>query len=49
MHSQTSVFLNSKMFSGFRKNYSIDFCLSFSNGKVLEDFANDLITGTGLV
>ena len=41
IHNQTSAFLNSRNLlynhqSGFRKNHSTDFCLSFLNDKILK-------------
>ena len=43
IHDQTSAFLNSRNLlynyqSGFRKNHSTDFCLSFLNDKILKGF-----------
>ena len=43
IHNQTSAFLNSRNLlynyqSGFRKNHSTDFCLSFLNDKILKGF-----------
>ena len=54
IHDQTSVFLNSRNLlynyqSGFWKNHSTDFCLSFLNGKVLKGFDQSLITGMILI
>ena len=50
IHNQTSVFLNSRNLlynyqSGFGKNHSNEFCLSFLNDKILKDFDQGLITG----
>ena len=50
IHDQTSTFLNSRNLlynyqSGFRKNHSNDFCLSFLNDKILKGFDQGLITG----
>ena len=50
IHDQTSAFLNSRNFlynyqSGFCKNHSTDFCLSFLNDKILKVFDQGLITG----
>ena len=49
IHDQTSAFLNSRNLlynyqSGFRKNHSTDFCLSFLNDKILKGFDQRLIT-----
>ena len=54
IHDQTSAFLNScnllyNYQSGFRKNHSTEFCLSFLNDKVLEGFDQGLITGMILI
>ena len=54
MHDQTSAFLNSRSLlynyqSGFRKNHSTDFCLSFLNDKTLKQFDQGLITGMILI
>ena len=54
IHNQTSTFLNSRNFlynyqSGFCKNHSTDFCLSFLNDKVLNGFDQGLITGMILI
>ena len=53
-HNQTSAFLNSRKIiysyqSGFCKNHSTDFCLSFLNEKVLKDFDQGLITDMILI
>ena len=54
IHNQTSAFLNSRNLlynyqSGFRKNHSADFCLSFLNDKILKGFDQGLITGMILI
>ena len=54
IHDQTSPFLNSRNLlyndqSGFHKNHSIDFCLSFLNDKILNGFDQGLITGMNLI
>ena len=54
IHDQTSAFLNSRNLlynyqSGFRKNHSTDFCLSFLNDKILKGFDQGLITGMILI
>ena len=54
IHDQTSTFLNSRNLlynyqSGFRKNHSNDFCLSFLNNKILKGFNQGLITGMILI
>ena len=54
IHDQTSVFLNSRSLlynyqSGFRKNHSTDYCLSFLNDKILKGFDQGLITGMILI
>ena len=54
IHSQTSTFLNSRNLlynyqSGFRKNHSTDFCLSFLKLKILKGFDQGLITGMTLI
>ena len=54
IHDQTSAFLNSrnllyKYQSGFRKNHSTDFCLSFLNDQILKGFNQVLITGMILI
>ena len=54
IHDQTSAFLNSRNLlynyqSGFRKNHSTDFCLSFLNDKILKVFVQALITGIILI
>ena len=48
-HGQTSTFLKSRNLlcnyqSGFRKNHSTDFCLSFLNDKILKGFDQGLTT-----
>ena len=54
IHDQTSAFLISRNLlynyqSGFRKNHSTDFCLSFLNDKILKCFDQGLITGMILI
>ena len=54
IHDQTSAFLNSRNLlynyqSGFRKNHSTDFCISFLNDKILKGFDQGLITGMILI
>ena len=54
IHDQTSVFLNSRYLlynyqSGFCKNHSTDYCLSFLNDKILKGFDQGLITGMILI
>ena len=54
IHDQTSAFLNSRNLlysyqSGFRKNHSTDYCLSFLNDKILKGFDKGLITGMILI
>ena len=54
IQNQISGFLNSKIFlytcqSGFRKNHSTDFCLSYLNGKILKGFDKGLMTGMILI
>ena len=54
IHDQTSTFLNSRNLlyyyqSGFCKNHSIDFCLSFLNDKILKRFDQGLITDMILI
>ena len=54
IHDQTSTFLNSRNLlynyqSGFCKNHSTDFCLSFLNDKILKSFNQGLITGMILI
>ena len=54
IHDQTSVFLNSRNLlynyqSGFCKNRSTDFCLSFLNDKILMGFDQGLMTGMILI
>ena len=51
---QSSTFLNSKSFlyacqSGFRKNHSTDFCLSYLNDKISKAFDTGLMTGMILI
>ena len=50
IHDHTSAFLNSRNLlynyqSGFCKNHSTDFCLSFLNDKILKGFDKGLRTG----
>ena len=47
IHDQTNAFFNYQ--SGFHKNHSIDFYLSFINDKILKGFAQGLITGMILI
>ena len=54
IHDRTSDFLNSRNLlysyqSGFSKNRSTDFCLSFLNDKILKVFDQGLITGMILI
>ena len=54
IHNQTSASLNSRNLlynyqSGFRKNHSTDYCLSFLNDKILKGFDQGLITGITLI
>ena len=54
IHDQSSVFLNSRNLlynyqSGFCKNHSTNFCLSFLNDKILKSFDQGLITGMILI
>ena len=54
IHGQTSAFLNSRNLlysyqSGFRKNHSTDYCLSFLNDKILKGFNQGLMTGIILI
>ena len=54
IHDQSSAFFNSRNLlynyqSGFRKNHSTDFCLSFLNDKILKGFDQGLITGMILI
>ena len=54
IHDRTSAFLNSRNLlynyqSGFRKNHSTDFCLSFLNDKILKGFDQGLITSMILI
>ena len=49
IHDHSSAFLNSRNSlcnyqSGFPKNHSADFCLSFLNDKILKGFDQSLIT-----
>ena len=54
IHYKTSTFLNSKNLlytyqSIFRKKHSTDFCLSYSNDKILKGFDKGLMTGIILI
>ena len=54
IHDQISAFVKSRNLlynyqSGFRKNHSTDFCLSFLNDKILKGFDQGLITGMVLI
>ena len=54
IHDQSSVFLNSRNLlynyqSGFCKNHSTNYCLSFLNDKILNSFEQGLITGMILI
>ena len=54
IHDQTSTFLNSRNLlynyqSGFRKNHSTDYCLSFLADKILKGFGKGLTTGMILI
>ena len=54
IRDQASAFFNSTNLlynyqSGFRKNHSTDFCLSFLNDKILKGFDQGLITGMILI
>ena len=54
IHNQTGAFPNSRNLlynyqSGFCKNHSTDFCLSFLNDKVLKGFNQGLITAMTLI
>ena len=54
IHDQTSAFLNSRNLpynyqSGFRKNHSTDYCLSFLNDKILKGFDQGLILSMILI
>ena len=54
IHDETSAFLNSKNLlykyqSGFRKNHSTGFCISFLNDKTLKVFNQGFITGMILI
>ena len=54
IRDQTSACLNSRNLlynyqSGFYKNHSTDFCLSFLNGKILKSFDQGLITSMILI
>ena len=54
IHNQTSTFLNCRNLvynyqSGFHKNHSTDFCLSFLSAKILKGFDQGLITGMILI
>ena len=54
IHDQTSAFLNSRNLlynyqSGFCKNHSTNFCLSFLNDEILKVFDQGLITDMILI
>ena len=54
IHNQTSAFLNSRNLlynyqSGFHKNSSMVYCLSFLNDKILKGFNQGLMTGMILI
>ena len=54
IHNETSAFLNTRNLlyiyqSGFRKNHSTDFSLSFLNDKILKSFNQGLITDMILI
>ena len=54
IHDHTSAFLNSRNLlynyqSGFCKNHSTDFCVSFLNDKILKGFDQGLRTGIILI
>ena len=54
IHDQTSAFLNSRNLlysyqSGFHKNHSTNFCLSFLNDKILKVFDQGLVAGMILI
>ena len=54
IHNQIGTFPNSKNLlctyqSGFRKQNSTDFCLSYLNGKILKGFDKGLMTGMILI
>ena len=54
IHDQTSASLNSRNLlynyqSGFRKNHSTDYCLSFLADKILKGFGKGLTTGMILI
>ena len=54
IHDQASAFLNStnllySYISGFRKNHSTVYCLSFLNDKILKGFDQGLMTGMILI
>ena len=54
IHDQISAFVKSRNLlynyqSGFRKNHSTDYCLSFLNDKILKGFDQGLITGMILI
>ena len=54
IHNQTSAFLSSRNLlynyqSGFHKNSSMVYCLSFLNDKILKGFNQGLMTGMILI
>ena len=54
IHDQTQQFLTEneilyRFQSGFRPNYSTDFCLSFLNDKIIKGFDSGLLTGMILI
>ena len=54
IHDQTQQFLTEneilyRFQSGFRPNYSTDFCLSFLNDKIIKGFDSGLLTGIVLI
>ena len=54
IHDQTQQFLTEneilyRFQSGFRANYSTDFCLSFLNDKIVKGFYRGLLTGMILI
>ena len=53
VYEQTMEFLDKhflyKFQSGFRKNHSIDFCLSFLTDKISKGFDSGLLTGVILI
>ena len=54
IHDQIQQFLTEneilyRFQSGFRPNYSTDFCLSFLNDKIIKGFDSSLLTGMILI